>query len=67
MAMLTAIFLENMTEYEFFRPNAMLWVLFVAITTYLGRAAMVARAARPPYRVPVAKPLARLGPRALTP
>lgn len=67
MAMLVAIFLENMTEYEFFRPNAMLWVLFVAITTYLGRAAMVARAARPAYRAPVAKPLERLGPRALTP
>jgi exopolysaccharide production protein ExoQ len=67
MAMLIAIFLENMTEYEFFRANAMLWVLFVAITTYLGRAAMVARAARPPYRVPIAKPLERLSPRALTP
>jgi O-antigen ligase len=67
VAMLVGIFLENMTEYEFFRPNAMLWVLFVAITTYLGRAAMVARAARPAYRPPVAKPLVRLGPRALTP
>jgi O-antigen ligase len=66
-AMLIGIFLENMTEYEFFRPNAMLWVLFVAITAYLGRAAMVARAARPAYRVPVAEPLTRLGPRALTP
>jgi O-antigen ligase len=67
MAMLVAIFLENMTEYEFFRANAMLWVLFVAITTYLGRAVMVAHAARPAYRAPVAKPLTRLGPRALTP
>jgi O-antigen ligase len=67
LAMLVAIFLENMTEYEFFRANAMLWVLFVAITTYLGRAVMVARAARPPYHVPIAKPLTRLGPRALTP
>jgi O-antigen ligase len=67
LAMLIAIFLENMTEYEFFRANAMLWVLFVAITTYLGRAAMVAHAARPPYRVPIAKPLTRLGPRALSP
>lgn len=59
MAMLVAIFLENMTEYEFFRSNAMLWVLFVAITTYLGRAAMVAHAARPVYRAPMAKPLTR--------
>ncbi len=67
MAMLVAIFLENMTEYEFFRPNAMLWVLFVAITTYLGRAAMVTHEARPPYRVPVSKPLKGLGPRALSP
>lgn len=66
MAMLIAIFLENMTEYEFFRSNAMLWVLFVAITTYLGRAVMVAHAARPPYRVPIAKPLTRSGARALT-
>jgi len=67
LALLVGIFLENMTEYEFFRPNAMLWVLFVAITTYLGRAALVARAARPAYRVPIAKPLTRLGPRALAP
>lgn len=57
LAMLVAIFLENMTEYEFFRANAMLWVLFVAITTYLGRAVMVAHAARPSYRVPIVRPV----------
>lgn len=62
LALLVGIFLENMTEYEFFRPNAMLWVLFVAITAYLGHAVLVARAARPAYRAPAAKPLSRAAP-----
>lgn len=67
LALLTGIFLENMTEYEFFRPGDILWVLFVVATVYLGRAAMVARAARPPRRAPAAKPLVELRPRALAP
>jgi O-antigen ligase len=66
LALLVGIFLENMTEYEFFRPNDILWMLFVVAVVYLGRAALTARAARPAYRVPIVKPVARAAAPALS-
>ncbi len=45
-ALLAGMFIENLTEYEFFRPGDMLWVLFVATTVHLGRVGLRARAAR---------------------
>ena len=45
LAMLTAILVENLTEYEFLKAGSLYWVLFVAAFTYLGREALAARAA----------------------
>jgi O-antigen ligase len=45
-ALLIGIFIENMTEYEFFRPADILWVLFVIAIVHLGRARLMVRAAR---------------------
>ena len=59
LALLAGIFVENLTEYEFFRPADMLWVLFVVAVTYLGRAGLTARAARRARRAPVAIPAVR--------
>jgi O-antigen ligase len=60
MTLFVAILIENMTEYEFFRPDSFLWVLFVAGFVYVGRefdlvrAARVARPPRPPVSSPIA-------------
>jgi len=40
LALMAGIFVENLTEYEFFRQADMLWVLFVSAFTYLGREMM---------------------------
>lgn len=48
LAMLTAILVENFTEYEFLKAGSLYWVLFVAAFTYLGREALAARAAAGP-------------------
>ncbi|HWB49566.1 MAG TPA: O-antigen ligase family protein [Stellaceae bacterium] len=45
MALLVAIFFENLSEYEFFRPGRLMWALFVAVLTYLGREVVVHRTA----------------------
>ena len=44
--MLAAIFFENLSEYEFFRPGRLMWALFVAILVYLGREVILLRASR---------------------
>jgi O-antigen ligase len=38
LALMAGIFVENLTEYEFFRSGDIVWVLFVAVIVYLGRA-----------------------------
>jgi O-antigen ligase len=43
LAFLAAIFFENLSEYEFFRPGRLMWALFVAIVVYLGREVAIAR------------------------
>jgi exopolysaccharide production protein ExoQ len=55
LAMLIAILVENLTEYEFLKAGSLYWVLFVSAFTYLGREALAARAAaRPrPARTPL--------------
>ena len=60
-ALLAGVLIENLTEYEFFRPGDILWVLFVVAVTHLGRAGLTARAARRESRAPVRPvlPLAR--------
>jgi len=45
-ALLAAIFFENLSEYEFFRPGRLMWALFVAILVYLGREVILYRASR---------------------
>jgi len=40
------VFIENLTEYEFFRPGDMLWVLFVVALTHLGQARLAERRRR---------------------
>ena len=44
LALLAAIFLENLSEYEFFRPGRLMWALFVAVLVYLGRELSLYRA-----------------------
>jgi len=46
LAFLAAIFFENLSEYEFFRPGRLMWALFVAIVVYLGREVAIARESR---------------------
>jgi exopolysaccharide production protein ExoQ len=46
LAFLAAIFFENLSEYEFFRPGRLMWALFVAIVVYLGREVAIARDSR---------------------
>ncbi|HTQ32808.1 MAG TPA: O-antigen ligase family protein [Stellaceae bacterium] len=43
VAFLGAIFIENLSEYEFFRSGRLMWALFVAIVVYLGREVAAAR------------------------
>jgi exopolysaccharide production protein ExoQ len=45
LALLFGIFFENLSEFEFFRPGRLMFALFVAILTYLGRELMLHRAA----------------------
>lgn len=49
-AMLVGILIENLTEYEFLRPNSFYWVLFVTMFTYLGREVAAYRRAAPAER-----------------
>jgi exopolysaccharide production protein ExoQ len=44
LALLAAIFFENLSEYEFFRPGRLMWALFVAVLVYLGREVAIRRA-----------------------
>jgi exopolysaccharide production protein ExoQ len=53
-AFLAAIFLENLSEYEFFRSGRLMWALFVAIVVYLGREVMIYRASQADARRPTA-------------
>jgi hypothetical protein len=53
-ALLVGIFFENLSEFEFFRPGRLMWVLFVAVLTYLGRELTLARASRARARQPIA-------------
>ncbi|HML09653.1 MAG TPA: O-antigen ligase family protein [Stellaceae bacterium] len=46
LALLAAIFFENLSEYEFFRPGRLMWALFVAVLVYLGREVAIQRASR---------------------
>jgi exopolysaccharide production protein ExoQ len=63
LAMLTAILVENLTEYEFLKPDSLYWVLFVAAFTYLGREALAARAGRTrPLRRPIGAMIAAPAP-----
>jgi exopolysaccharide production protein ExoQ len=52
-ALLAAIFLENLSEYEFFRPGRLMWALFVAVLVYLGREVALSRASRAKVRQPI--------------
>lgn len=54
-ALLAAIFFENLSEYEFFRPGRLMWALFVAVLVYLGREVMVYRTSRAQARRPIAR------------
>ena len=55
-ALLAAIFCENLSEYEFFRPGRLMWALFVAILVYLGREAAIYRASRARLPQPATRP-----------
>ena len=46
LALLAAIFFENLSEYEFFRAGRLMWALFVAVLVYLGREVAIYRASR---------------------
>jgi exopolysaccharide production protein ExoQ len=61
LALLAAIFLENLSEYEFFRSGRLMWALFVAVLVYLGREVVLYRVSRSEARRPVA--IASLVPR----
>ena len=64
MALLVAILFENLSEYEFFRPGRLMWALFVAVLTYLGREVILYRGARTAGPRPslVARPPAVIAP-----
>jgi O-antigen ligase len=56
LAMLMAILIGNLTEYEFLRAGSSDWVLFIVLFTYLGREAFAARvsaAGRRPLDAPL--------------
>jgi O-antigen ligase len=53
LALLTAIFLENLSEYEFFRAGRLMWALFVAVLVYLGREVVLSRSHRVAARRPI--------------
>ncbi len=50
LALLAAIFCENLSEYEFFRSGRLMWALFVAVLVYLGREAAIYRASNAAQR-----------------
>jgi O-antigen ligase len=62
MALFTAILVENLTEYEFLRADSFFWVMFVLGFVYLGREALVARAAPVPT-APLRRPAPLAPPR----
>jgi len=45
-ALLAGILVENLTEFEFFRPGRLMWALFVAVLVYLGRELVLRPASR---------------------
>ena len=54
LAFLAAIFFENLSEYEFFRSGRLMYALFIAILTYLGREMMLYRASHAETRRAIA-------------
>ena len=44
LALLAGIFIENLSEFEFFRAGRLMWALFVAALVYLGRELAISRA-----------------------
>jgi O-antigen ligase len=64
LTLIVAVLVENLTEFEIFRPNGILWVLFVTAFVAAGRDVMLYRAAVPPARRPfsaLAAPALRAG------
>ena len=59
LALLAAIFFENLSEYEFFRPGRLMWALFVAVLVYLGREVAIYRASNADERRALAAARAR--------
>jgi exopolysaccharide production protein ExoQ len=55
-ALLAAIFFENLSEYEYFRPGRLMWVLFVATLGYLGREVILYRSSRAATRRTITTP-----------
>jgi hypothetical protein len=52
LALLAGIFFENLSEFEFFRPGRLMFALFVAVLTYLGRELILYRTANGAARRP---------------
>jgi len=50
LSLLAGIFFENLSEFEFFRSGRLMFALFVAVLTYLGRELILYRAARAEMR-----------------
>jgi len=46
LSLLAGIFFENLSEFEFFRSGRLMFALFVAVLTYLGRELILYRAVR---------------------
>ena len=51
-ALLAGSFFENLSEFEFFRPGRLIFALFVAVLTYLGRELSMFRASSAAARRP---------------
>jgi exopolysaccharide production protein ExoQ len=49
-ALLIGIFLENLSEFEFFRAGRLMWALFVTVLVYLGREVILAGTSRTTVR-----------------
>jgi len=52
LALLAGSFFENLSEFEFFRPGRLMFALFVAVLTYLGRELALFRASSAAARRP---------------
>jgi exopolysaccharide production protein ExoQ len=52
LALLAGVFFENLSEFEFFRPGRLMWVLFVTVLVYLGRELALFRASSAAARRP---------------